>query len=155
MIIRSAKESDFEEIHNLMYQIFELHFLRRPDIYKEGYSYTLKEFTDTLKNEDEMMLTAEVDGKVAGVCHMVKKSFDENSFIRKRCIAYIEDFCVDKAYKRHGIGRSLFNESLEASKSWGADSLELNVWEVNNEARKFYDSVGLKPKSTRMELTLK
>lgn len=38
---------------------------------------------------------------------------------------------------------------------WQADSLELNVWQINEEAQKFYDSVGFKEKSTRMEFKLK
>lgn len=155
MIIRTANENDFERIHDLMYQIFEVHYLKRPDIYKEGYSYTIEEFKKTLDSSGEIMLVAECRGSAAGVCHMVKKLHEEDSFTRKRCTAYIEDFCTDKNYKRQGIGRALFNEAVKASKKWNADSIELNVWEVNEDARKFYDSVGLKPKSTRMEIVLK
>jgi len=49
----------------------------------------------------------------------------------------------------------LYKEAITKFKLWDADSLDLNVWEVNEEARKFYDALGLRVKSTHMEFKLK
>lgn len=155
MIVRIGNENDFEKVHELMYQIFEIHLLRRPDIYKQGDPYTLKQYRELLSDKNETMLLVESDQIVVGLCHMVKKEFTNSPIIRQECIAFIEDFCVHKDYQRHGIGKMLYEEAVKKSRTWNADSLELNVWEVNEEARKFYDAIGLKPKSTRMEFKIK
>ena len=70
---------------------------------------------------------------------MVKKDLSSIPIYKISCIAFIEDFGVHKDFKRHGIGRKLYDEAVNKAKEWNADSLELNVWEVNHEARKFYD----------------
>ncbi len=65
--------------------------------------------------------------------------------------AFIEDFVVDSQCRFKGIGRKLFEKAKEQAKEWKATSLELNVWEVNKEAECFYNRMGLKVKSRRME----
>lgn len=142
-------------MHELMYQIFERHLVRRPDIYKQGDPYTLEQFHETLINKDETIILIEENQTVIGMCHMVKREIDKHPMLRPACIAYIEDFCVHKDYRRKGVGKTLYEQAIRQAELWDADTLELNVWEVNVEARKFYDSVGLKPKSTRMEYRLK
>jgi len=154
MIVRVANENDFDRIHELMYQIFEKHLLRRPDIYKQGEIYTLEQHKKSLINKNELILLAESDQMVVGLFHMVKMEFKENPFMRQDYVAFIEDFCVDRDYQRHGIGKVLYEEVVKTAEAWQADSLELNVWEINEEARKFYDAIGFKAKSTRMEFKL-
>lgn len=154
MVFRDANENDFERVHELMYQIFKKHLLRRPDIYQDGDPYTLKQYASTLNNENEMIILAEKDNVVVGLCHMSKKDHRNNPTLKNKYTVFIEDFCVDKDYYRQGIGRALYNEAIRRAKMWNASSLELNVWEVNKEARKFYDAVGLKVKSTHMETKL-
>ncbi|MDY5912732.1 MAG: GNAT family N-acetyltransferase [Inconstantimicrobium porci] len=155
MIIREAEIKDFEGVHEIMRQIFELHLERRSDIYKEGEVYTLGQFENSLNNENESILVADIDGSIVGVCHMVKKDLRNILIYKIGCIAFIEDFGVHKDYKRQGIGRKLYDAAVKNAEKWNADSLELNVWEVNHEARKFYEAIGLKPKSTHMEVMLK
>jgi len=155
MILRIANENDYDSVHELMYQIFEKHLLRRPDIYKEGNPFSVEQFKASLEDSNDIIILAENEQVVVGLCHMVKREIGEIPMLRPGCIAFIEDFCVHKEYQRRGLGRVLYEEAVKRAEIWQADSLELNVWEVNGEARKFYDAVGFKPKSTRMELKLK
>lgn len=155
MIVRIANENDFDRVHELMYQIFEKHLLRRPDIYKQGDPYTVEQYRNSLANKNEIIMIAESEQVVVGVCHMVKIDFKENPIMRQGCVAFIENFCVDRDYQRRGIGKALYEEAVKKAEIWQAYSLELNVWEINEEARKFYDIIGFKIKSTRMELKLK
>ena len=155
MILRIANENDFDRVHELMNQIFEKHLLRRPDIYKQGDPYTLEQYRNSLANKNEIIIIAEIEQMAVGVCHMLKIEFKEIPIMLQDCVAFIEDFCVDKEYQRHGIGKALYEEAVKRAEIWQADSLELNVWEINEEARKFYDAIGFKAKSTRMESKLK
>ncbi|URZ14067.1 GNAT family N-acetyltransferase [Clostridium felsineum] len=155
MLIRTANESDFKVVHELMYQIFEKHLLGRPDIYKKGDPYSLEQFKAALNNENNVLLLAQIEDNVVGVCHMIKKEMKNYNVVKDSCTAFIEDFCVDKHYQRKGIGKELYEASIKKAKEWDARRLELNVWKINEEARKFYDAVGLRVQRTIMETSIK
>lgn len=155
MLIRTANESDFKVVHELMYQIFEKHLLGRPDIYKKGDPYSLEQFKAALNNENNVLLLAQIEDNVVGVCHMVKREIKNYSIVKDSCTSFIEDFCVDKHYQRKGIGKELYKAAMKKAKEWGARRLELNVWKINEEARKFYEAVGLRVQRTIMETSIK
>lgn len=68
--------------------------------------------------------------------------------------AYIDDFCVKSIYQKKGIGRLLFNHVVDYAKTEGASSIQLTVWEFNENAIKFYESLGMSTRNRRMELNL-
>lgn len=73
----------------------------------------------------------------------------------KDCVqVFIEDFVVDAEFRSKGIGRKLFDAAKLQAKEWNSNCLELNVWEVNKEAESFYNKMGLKVKTKRMECKL-
>ena len=63
----------------------------------------------------------------------------------KRRTAYMEDLCVDDDFRGKGIGSSLFVYAKEKAKEMGAERLDLMVWDFNEDARNFYERMGMKP----------
>jgi len=63
----------------------------------------------------------------------------------------IDDLCVDEKYRKKGIGKRLFEEVKTYSKENGINFIELMVWEFNENARKFYENMGMKIRINRME----
>ena len=51
-------------------------------------------------------------------------------------------------------GKVFFGKIVEYAKTIEADSLELGVWEFNEDAIKFYESMNLRTKSRLMEIRL-
>ena len=51
---------------------------------------------------------------------MVKKDLRNILIYKIGCIAFIEDFGVHKDFKRHGIGRKLYDETVNKAKEWNA-----------------------------------
>lgn len=151
MNFRKAILDDYKVVNSLFYQIFEKHLLARPDIYHDGILLTMEEYKKILEEKNEYILLCLIDEKVVGMCHYKLMNVVENEIMHSRKILYIEDFCVDKGSLRKGVGTALYKEVLEHGKELKADCLELNVWAVNKEGEAFYKSVGLRPKSTRME----
>jgi diamine N-acetyltransferase len=66
----------------------------------------------------------------------------------------MDDFGVDRTYRGKGMGKIFFEKIVEFAKQIEADSLELGVWEFNEDAIKFYESMNLKTKMRRMEIEL-
>ncbi len=151
MAIRIADINDFEEVYKLLEQILKFHLYRRPDIFKDGTVITEKQYMEMIENPNEAILLWIEDDKVVGLCHMIKKEIIGMAILNDRVQAFIEDFVVDSEYRFKGIGRKLFEKAKEQAKEWKVASLELNVWEVNKEAVCFYNKMGLKVKSRRME----
>jgi ribosomal protein S18 acetylase RimI-like enzyme len=67
---------------------------------------------------------------------------------------HFDDFCVKSSHQKKGIGRVLFQHIVEYSKTEGASSLQLVVWEFNKDAIKFYETLGMSTRNRRMELNL-
>ena len=67
---------------------------------------------------------------------------------------YIDDICVDSVCRRQHIGRQLYEYVYEYAKAENFTQITLNVWELNGSARAFYESVGMVPLKTTMEVNL-
>lgn len=154
MGIRITNINDFETVYKLLGQIFKLHLYRRPDIYRDGVVITEKRYKEMIENPNDVILLWIEDDKVVGLCHMIKREFIGVPILKDGVQAFIEDFVVDSEHRVKGIGRKLFDAAKQQAKEWNANSLELNVWEVNKEAEYFYEKMGLKVKSRRMECKL-
>ena len=66
---------------------------------------------------------------------------------------YIDDLCVDETCRGKGVGEALFEHVKNEARRMGCYEVNLNVWE-GNEARRFYEKMGMKPKETQMEIIL-
>lgn len=67
-------------------------------------------------------------------------------------ILLIEDLCVAQAYRRNRIGSRLFEYIHEYAKTKKIDSIELNVWNFNQNAIEFYENLGMSVKHVRYEM---
>lgn len=54
----------------------------------------------------------------------------------------IERIYIRSAFKRHGLGRFLFQEALKLAQAKNCSSIWLGVWEKNYPALAFYEKMG-------------
>lgn len=71
--------------------------------------------------------------------------------LKDKFFAYIDEICIAKDNRKHGLGRKLFEYSYDLVKSNGAQSLELGVWSFNKNAIEFYRAMGMTIRNVRME----
>ena len=67
---------------------------------------------------------------------------------------YIDDLCVDENCRGQHVGKSLYEFVLDFAKKNGCYNVTLNVWTLNEGARKFYEKCGLVPQKIGMEKIL-
>ena len=91
---------------------------------------------------------------VAGYCFCQWKSFRGNPVMTDRKELYIDDLCVDENRRGQKIASRLFDHVRAYAKAEGCDFLTLNVWCGNTGAMKFYENIGMKPRSITMDLAL-
>lgn len=157
MTIRDLTIKDFEQFNILMMGLHDYHVNNRPDIYnKINKPVTSKawDFEALLQNNNCVLLGADIDGNLAGICVMTIREPSKNPCVISRIRGYIDDICVNKKYRCRGIGTALYNEAVQRARQFGADSIELMVWDFNKPALEFYKSLGMTVQSCIMEKKL-
>jgi len=154
--IRRAQPKDSGRIIELLVQIAALHHNGRPDVFRPACKkYTPEEFADILCNPDKPVFVAvdETD-RVVGYCFCIVMRYSNHHVFYDHVTLYIDDLCVDETLRGSGVGKALFAVVKAYATKIGADNIDLNVWEFNTNAIKFYESCGMTTKSRKMEIII-
>ena len=93
------------------------------------------------------MFVAETEGQAVGYAFCVEKREHTPTL-------YLDDLCVDAAWRRHGIASAIFDCVTAYAKQNGFYSVTLNVWAGNESAQAFYLSRGMTVQKATMEKIL-
>ena len=156
MKVRMAQEKDIARIHSLLAQVAMVHHKGRPDLFKPGKSkYTDEELKALLQDSNRPILAAVDDNDcMQGYAFCIFRQYKDHNIMTDIKTLYIDDLCVDETMRGKHIGRLLYNAALDYAREHGCYNLTLNVWSCNESAMKFYQSCGLKPQKTGMEVIL-
>lgn len=150
-MIRKIEKRDYEKIIKLVYQVHELHYKNRPDIYNDKNPLSKEDFENIINDESTLNFLYEEAGKVLGIIMTTKKQSKSIPIIKERNTYFIEDIVVDNNHRRKGIGKALYEYLVNIAKSNNIDSIELNVWSFNTNAIKFYESLGMSVRNMKLE----
>lgn len=152
-MVRFARKEDLERVNELRKQVNDLHVQGRPDIFKPGFSEELQSVIyEIWEDENKDILVAERDGIICGFACVQFVDKPESPFMNARSFYAVDEFCVDEAFRRQGVARELIDFIKEDAKKRGFQRLELNMWEFNEDALAFYESVGFKTYRRYMEM---
>lgn len=115
-MIRKVEEKDYEELSKLVYQVHELHYENRPDIYANGNPLPREYFENMLEDENALNFVYEEDGKIMGLLMAARKHNNEIPIARERVTYFIDDIVVDSNYRRKGIGKALYEYLVNKAK---------------------------------------
>jgi ribosomal protein S18 acetylase RimI-like enzyme len=155
--LREAVENDYTEINNLVVEVHNLHVENRSDVYVNVDTPLIREHFDDLLSSNDTKLFVVEDTSIKGlVAYGIVKIMAPRSIriLAPSRSAYIDDFCVKSSHQKKGIGRFLFQHIVDYSKTEGASSLQLVVWEFNKDTIRFYETLGMSTRNRRMELNL-
>lgn len=156
-IVRQAKEEDFPRVLELLYDISSIHHEGRPDIFKKGSAkYDQKDFIEILDDKDKPVFVAvdQVTGQVSGYAFCQCINNKENNVLHPYRSLYIDDLCVDRSMRNSGVGKKIFQAVKEYARMNDYHHIDLNVWELNKSAIRFYESCGMETQKRKMELKL-
>ncbi len=155
MNIRYANINDYEKIYPIYYEVHQLHAKHLVDYFNEkGNPLPKPYFTQIMERDDYFFLIIENEQEIVGIALLHIRETPDIEFIVKRKYALIEDFAIKTKYPNKGYGSLLMNECKKIAKEKNASSLELNVWEFNERAIKFYESKNMKTLNRKMMLKL-
>lgn len=124
MNIRAMTEEDYEQVHTLWLSISGFG-IRSIDDSKEGVAKFLRRNPTT-------SVVAEENGKIVG-CILCGHDG------RRGCLYHV---CVDKAYRKHGIGKAMVNFCIQALKEEGINKVSIIAFTTNEVGNKFWRKMG-------------
>lgn len=153
MIIRFAKENELVRVNELRKQVNDLHVEGKPEVFKAGFNDELRDHVYDIWNDPEQeIVVADSDGIICGFAvlhHIVKPA---TPFMYERDFMDVDEFCVDKEYRRQGVASEIITFIRKYAKEKGFNRIELNMWEFNQDALAFYEAVGFKTYRRYLEM---
>ena len=152
MNARFACENELDRINKLRKQVNDLHVEGKPDVFKPGFSEELENYLYVIwKDPEQKIVVVEQNDVICGfaVLRHIKKH--ETPFMLERDFLDIDELCVDEAYRRKGAATEMVAFIKEYAAKKGYRRIELNMWEFNQGALAFYESVGFQTYRRYME----
>lgn len=151
-LIRKAGPQDLPTVNRLLQQVLTVHHNGRPDLFNEvGKKYTDEELLAIFEQPSTPVFVYESDGSVLGYAFCALQRQGSGS-LRELTTLYVDDICVDEKARGRHVGTALFEHVKQFAREAGCHNITLHVWECNPVARAFYESLGMSPQYTSMEL---
>ena len=152
-MIRQAEKTDLPSLAALFRQLHAHHVRIKPESFRMPEDQWFSERINAILDDGEMTVFVSVgeDGNLNGYAAVRIMSVDSAERVpRKMC--YIDCFAVVESARRKGIGTALFNEVKRFARKNGCGSIQLGVTAVNADAVRFYEKMGLVPRTVQMEI---
>jgi ribosomal protein S18 acetylase RimI-like enzyme len=150
--VRKATADDYNSVCELFDEIDALHRDNLPHIFQKpnGAAREQEYYSGLIADENVALLVAEVGGKLVGFVHALVRDQPALPVFVPRRYAIVDGILVRSGFQNHGIGRILMDKMQEWATARGATSIELNVYEFNEAAISFYESLGYQTFSRKM-----
>jgi GNAT superfamily N-acetyltransferase len=142
--VRKAGVRDREALCRLYHEFHEFHVREvpdrllslgdPPDTYEHSDLYVTLE--EIIKDDDAIILLAEVAGKTVGLAEVYIRQDEPNPLKVSYRYGHLQSLMVRKAFRQQGIGTRL----LENAQQWakGATEMRLDTWEFEAGPLQFY-----------------
>lgn len=154
--IRRAESRDLDKTLKLLSEVLELHAKIRPDIFISARQSipvrSSRRYSTTTR--PRCLVAADDSGEVVGYAFCVMKRQPFSTNMKDFSTLFIDDLCVDENCRGQHVGTLLFDYVKQYARDNGCYDVTLNVWEGNDNARRFYEKMGMFVKETQMEILL-
>lgn len=153
MTIRFAEFEELDRVNELRKQVNDLHAEGKPEIFKAGFPDELRDYVyEIFRDERKKILVCESEGTICAFAVLHRVTRPETPFMYEREYLDIDEFCVDEALRRKGIGEEMVRFIRDYALHEGFERIELNMWEFNRDALAFYEAVGFDTYRRYMEM---
>ena len=154
--IRRAQLRDCADLQRLLLQIDNQHAQSRPDLFRQdAVKYDESACLRILADEKRpVFVAADAGERVCGYAFCEVLQYKNHAVLRDCRTLYLDDLCVDESCRRQGIGEKLMAAVMAYARENGAYNVDLNVWEFNENAIRFYEKNGFTTQRRKMEVIL-
>lgn len=132
-----------------------LHHMMRPDIFKPFDKQGVHAFFVKVFEKPENKAFLAMDGETAmGYVLVMLMHNPENPFMYERKYVLIDQLLVKRESRKSGIGKMLVAQAFDYARSLQIETVELNHWTNNHEARAFFARAGFTYYQEKMSIRL-
>ena len=155
-MVRLAENKDIERILKLLIQVNNVHAALRPDLFiKDKTKYNKEALEEIIRNPmTPIFVSVDKDDVVKGYGFAQINNIGGEDNLQSYSNIYIDDICVDEAFRHQGVATEIYKFIEGYAEGMGCHNITLNVWEGNDSARRFYESMGMGIQKTVMEKIL-
>lgn len=151
-MIRFARKEDYEAINALRAPVCALHSNGYPALFKPVFAKDHQErVLKMMEDPEQDVLVAEENGQLLGFAMVEYIKREETNNIYAVHEAHIVEIGVDETSQGKGIDTALIQAVKDAAKVRGCRSVQLDVWEFNKSALRFYEKLGFVTLRRKME----
>ena len=152
--IRRAVVADLAAVVALLEDADELHRSALPWLFREIEESALTAFLERYVSQSDsvMFLACAPDRSLAGVLYMSLRQPARAPIVQPAVVAEIDVLAVHSSFRRQHVATRLVQAALRWADDAGATRTELGVYEFNETARAFWQSVGFQTLSRRLVL---
>ncbi|MGD8858308.1 MAG: GNAT family N-acetyltransferase [Chloroflexota bacterium] len=153
--IRPAAAADYDAVNRVFVSELAHHVALLPDRFQMAEPVMRRQWIhDVLAAPEKILLLALVDGAVVGLVLLIDSVSLDDVIYRPRRYLEVDELAILPEYRSRGIGRRLMEEAERFAAARGIPTVELHVWEVNEQARAFYDRLGYRTIRRRLARTI-
>ena len=152
--VRRAVRADLAAVTALLEDADALHRDALPWLFRQVDEPLLLGFLEAFvsKADHAMFLAAAPDGSLAGVVYIFVREPSRAPIVEPAVVAEISALVVAPAFRRQRVGTHLVEAALRWAEDVGATRTELSVFEFNEPARAFWESLGFQTLYRRLVL---
>ena len=148
-MLELATTNDRTAVNTLAKQVHEIHVAWRPDIFRMADElYTEERFLECIRQRQ--LYVAKLNGIVAGYVLLKIRDYNWPGVVRRK-VMIVDEICVEKDFRGHGIGTRMMEEVHALAKAFGCTDLQLGVYPQNDDAVGFYQKCGFTIRSIDMQ----
>ena len=150
--IQKMKISHVPDICKLSYDLFKYHDDLLPDFFApHNIEKSAQHYRDLKSKKNVIFLVATQENSVVGYIlgYILVKPWR-----KKTSVCVIDEIHVVKSYRRQGIGMALIDQLKIECQKRKVQDINLNVYEPNKNALKFYHKLGFRITSHKMDLEI-
>lgn len=153
--IRRAIPDDADRLLEMLCQVEAVHQKGRPDMFRvNGTKYTVPELLEIIADDSTPVFVAVHEGRAIGYIFGVVNEVRDSTMLFDMKTLHLEDVCIDEACRGMGIGSVLMEYVTDWARANGFDRMDLDVWEFNEGARRFYERYGFSTQKRRLDMWL-
>ena len=148
-MLELASICDRDAVNQLAREVHDMHVAWRPDIYEmQEELYPEERFMQAI--QERQLYLAKLNGLVAGYVLVKIRNYDWPGVVRRK-VMLVDEICVEKAFRGHGIGTRMMEEVHALARAFGCTDLQLGVYPQNDAAVSFYQKCGFTIRSIDMQ----
>jgi len=154
--IRKAAERDYQALCAIIEQVDRIHRDALPERFRcsNGPPREREYILNAIRSPDIDLFVAQTESSLVGFVHVAIRNAPDIPILVPRRYAVVENLAVREEHRRSGIGLALMERAEEWARAKGATSIELNVYDFNKVAQRFYQDLGYEILSHRMTKAL-